>query len=218
MPAASAPVPEAPKPAAPKEEPKPQAAAPTPAPTPVAPKPAPKTPQEVPGMPEFEDIELTSYKRVTAERLTEAKQTVPHFYVSVDCEMDEIMKLRSFLNKYSKSKISINDMLIKACALACIKVPASNSSWMGAIIRKYKDVDMSVAVQTPKGLITPIVARANLKGLEEIATITKGLIVKAKDGSLKPEESIVGTFTISNDGTDGISQLIPVVNPPQECI
>lgn len=221
-PAVSAPAPEAPKPAAPKEEPKPQAAAPTPAPTPVptpvAPKPEPKTPQAVPGMPEFEDIELTSYKRVTAERLTEAKQTVPHFYVSVDCEMDEIMKLRSFLNKYSKSKISINDMLIKACALACIKVPPSNSSWMGAIIRKYKDVDMSVAVQTPKGLITPIVPRANLKGLEEIATITKGLIVKAKDGSLKPEEFIGGTFTISNAGMYGISQLIPVVNPPQACI
>lgn len=192
-------------------------AAPTAAPT-AAPRPVAKAPVIVPGMPEFEDYEPTTYKRVTAERLTEAKQTVPHFYVSVSCELDKLLTLRGQLNKVSRSKISINDMLIKACALACVKVPASNSAWMGAFIRKYKDVDMSVAVQTPAGLITPIVPRANQKGLETIAKITKDLIAKAKDNKLKPEEFIGGTFTISNAGMFGISQLIPVVNPPQACI
>eukprot|EP00826_Nyctotherus_ovalis_P035444 TRINITY_DN3046_c0_g1_i14.p1 TRINITY_DN3046_c0_g1~~TRINITY_DN3046_c0_g1_i14.p1 ORF type:complete len:490 (-),score=166.35 TRINITY_DN3046_c0_g1_i14:143-1612(-) len=177
-----------------------------------------KAPVNIPGMPEFIDIELTNYKRVTAERLTEAKQTVPHFYVSVECEVDKLLTLRSQLNKISSNKITINDMLIKACALACLKVPVTNSAWMGDFVRRYKDVDMSVAVQTPNGLITPIVPRANLKGFEQIAKITKDLIVKAKDGTLKPEEFIGGTFTISNAGMYGISQLIPIVNPPQACI
>lgn len=190
---------------APKETPK---AAPT----------AAKKPPQIPGMPDFVDIELTNYKRVTAERLTEAKQTVPHFYVSVECKVDKLLMLREQLNKVATSKITINDMLIKACALACLKVPVTNSSWMGAFIRRYKDVDMSVAVQTPNGLITPIVPRVNHKGFEEIASMTKALIAKAKDGTLKPEEFIGGTFTISNAGMYGISQLIPIVNPPQACI
>eukprot|EP00826_Nyctotherus_ovalis_P035449 TRINITY_DN3046_c0_g1_i9.p1 TRINITY_DN3046_c0_g1~~TRINITY_DN3046_c0_g1_i9.p1 ORF type:complete len:556 (-),score=181.49 TRINITY_DN3046_c0_g1_i9:143-1810(-) len=177
-----------------------------------------KAPSKIPGMPEFDDIDLTNYKRVTAERLTEAKQTVPHFYVSVECEVDKLLTLRSQLNKIASTKITINDMLIKACALACLKVPVTNSSWMGDFIRKYKDVDMSVAVQTPNGLITPIVPRANQKGFEQIANMTKELIAKAKDGKLKPEEFIGGTFTISNAGMYGISQLIPIVNPPQACI
>nr|AAV32096.1 pyruvate dehydrogenase E2 subunit [Nyctotherus ovalis] len=177
-----------------------------------------KPPVNIPGMPEFTDIELTNYKRVTAERLTEAKQTVPLFYVSVECEVDKLLTLRSQLNKIASTKISINDMLIKACSLACLKVPVTNSSWMGDFVRRYKDVDMSVAVQTPNGLITPIVPRANLKGFEQIAKITKELIAKAKDGTLKPEQFIGGTFTISNAGMYGISQLIPIVNPPQACI
>lgn len=177
-----------------------------------------KTPVTIPGMPEFTDIELTNYKRVTAERLTEAKQNVPHFYVSVECEVDKLLALRGQLNKLSATKITINDMLIKACALACLKVPVTNSAWFGDSIRRYKDVDMSVAVDTPNGLITPIVSRANLKGFEQIAKSTKELIVKAKDGTLKPEEFIGGTFTISNAGMYGISQLIPIVNPPQACI
>ncbi len=185
---------------------------------PAAPKPAAKAPVEVPGMPEYTDLELTNYKRVAAERLTEAKQTVPHFYVAVECEVDSLLKLREELNKHSKSKISINDMLVKACALACLKVPAANSAWMGTHIRQYKDVDMCVAVQTPIGLIAPIVPRANQKGFEQIAKETKALIEKSKEGKLKPEEFIGGTFTISNAGMFGISQLISIVNPPQSCI
>ena len=195
-----------------KQEPEAKPAAkPTPAPA-AAPKPV------IPGMPEYTDVELTSYKRVAAERLTEAKQTVPHFYVSIDCEVDNLLKLREELNKHSKSKISINDMLVKACAIACLRVPDANAAWMGTFIRKYKDVDMCVAVQTPNGLIAPIVPRTNLKGFEQIAKETKALIEKAKDGKLKPEQFIGGTFTISNAGMFGINQLISIVNPPQACI
>jgi pyruvate dehydrogenase E2 component (dihydrolipoamide acetyltransferase) len=199
---------------APKEEPKKEESK-------AEAKPAPKkgkAPTAIPGMPEYTDIELTNYNRVTAERLTEAKQTVPHFYVSIECEVDKLLTLRSQLNKISSTKITINDMLIKACAMTCLKVPATNSAWMGDFVRRYKDVDMSVAVQTPNGLITPIVPRANLKGFETIAKLTKELIGKAKDKALKPEEFIGGTFTISNAGMYGITQLIPVVNPPQACI
>jgi pyruvate dehydrogenase E2 component (dihydrolipoamide acetyltransferase) len=170
------------------------------------------------GPPEFEDIQLTNYKRVAAERLLLSKQTVPHFYVSIECEMDQMLGLREKLNKYSKSKISINDMLVKALAMASLKVPDANSAWMGTFIRRYKDVDVCVAVQTPKGLIAPVVSRVNKKGLEEIAMDTKKLIDKAKEGRLKPEEIEGGTITISNAGMYGISQLIPIVNPPQACI
>lgn len=196
-------------------------AAPEPTPAPVcesAPKRKPKPQVEIPGMPEYTDVELTNYKRVAAERLTEAKQTIPHFYVSIECEVDNLLKLREELNKVSKSKISINDMLVKACAQACIKVPDANSAWMGSFIRKYKDVDMCVAVQTPVGLIAPIIPRVNHKGFETIAKETKVIIEKAKDGKLKPEEFIGGTFTISNAGMFGINQLISIVNPPQACI
>eukprot|EP00829_Urostomides_striatus_P003956 TRINITY_DN142_c0_g4_i1.p1 TRINITY_DN142_c0_g4~~TRINITY_DN142_c0_g4_i1.p1 ORF type:complete len:503 (+),score=190.96 TRINITY_DN142_c0_g4_i1:125-1633(+) len=198
-----------------KAEPaKPAAEKPVEAKKPTPPKPV----AALPGLPEFLDIELTNYKRVAAERLTEAKQTVPHFYVSVDCEVDKLLELREKLNKASKSKISINDLLVKAAALACRKVPDANAAWMGTFIRRYKDVDMCVAVQTPNGLIAPIVPRANLKGVEQIALDTKAIIEKAKANKLKPEEFIGGTFTISNAGMFGISQLISIVNPPQACI
>lgn len=180
--------------------------------------PAAKKIVEIPGMPPFEDIEVNNIKRVTAERLTEAKQTVPHFYVTVECEVDKLLSLRQELNKISTSKISINDMLIKAASLACMKVPAANSAFMGTFVRQYKDVDMCVAVQTPNGLIAPIVPRANLLGFEKIAKATKDIIDKARENKLKPEEFIGGTFTISNAGMFGIDQLISIVNPPQACI
>ena len=170
------------------------------------------------GLPDFTDIELTKYKMVTAERLTFAKQTIPHYYVEAEIEMDKVNVLRENLNKHSTSKITVNDMLIKACSLALLKVPLANSSWMGTHIRQYKDADISVAVQTPIGLITPIVYRANLKGMSTIASEMKDLAVRAKENKLKPEEFMGGTFTISNAGMYGISNLVPIVNPPQACI
>jgi pyruvate dehydrogenase E2 component (dihydrolipoamide acetyltransferase) len=138
--------------------------------------------------------------------------------VEAEMEMDKIMALREYLNKNSPYKITINDMLIKACSIACLKVPLANSSWMNTHIRQYKDADISVAVQTPIGLITPIVYRANLKGLGTIASEMKDLAARAKDNKLKPEEFMGGTFTISNAGMYGISNLVPIVNPPQSAI
>jgi pyruvate dehydrogenase E2 component (dihydrolipoamide acetyltransferase) len=170
------------------------------------------------GFPDYTDLPLTKYKTVTAERLTAAKQQIPHYYVTTEIEMDTIMRLREHLNKSSPAKITINDMLIKACAIACLKVPLANSSWMNSHIRTYKDTDVSVAVQTPIGLITPIVYRANLKGLSTIASEMKDLASRAKENKLKPEEFMGGTFTISNAGMFGITNLVPIVNPPQSAI
>jgi pyruvate dehydrogenase E2 component (dihydrolipoamide acetyltransferase) len=119
------------------------------------------------------------------------------------------------LNKHSPVKISINDMIIKAASLACIKVPEANSSWQGSFIRKYTDVDMCVAVQTDFGLLTPIVTNSNLKGLADISREVKDLAERAKQQKLKPSEFQGGTFTISNLGMMGISNFSAIINPPQ---
>jgi pyruvate dehydrogenase E2 component (dihydrolipoamide acetyltransferase) len=109
-------------------------------------------------------------------------------------------------------------MLIKAASMACMLVPEANSSWQGTHIRRYKNVDMSVAVQTDHGLITPIVKGTNLKGISQISKDMKGLLIKAKDQKLKPEEFIGGTFTISNLGMMDINNFTAIINPPQACI
>eukprot|EP01022_Parablepharisma_sp_SALTPOND_P020669 TRINITY_DN382_c0_g1_i1.p1 TRINITY_DN382_c0_g1~~TRINITY_DN382_c0_g1_i1.p1 ORF type:complete len:514 (+),score=85.59 TRINITY_DN382_c0_g1_i1:2579-4120(+) len=171
----------------------------------------------IPGMPAFQDINLSDPQNAIAARVAEAKKTVPHFYVSIECEVDKLLEVRDFLNKYSKSKVSINDILVKAAAITCTKVKDSNSAWMNTFIRQYKDVDVSVAVQTPQGLFYPSVARANLKGLEKIAAETKVLKEKGKAGQLKADECVGGTFTVSNPGMHGIVQLIEAVNAPQAC-
>lgn len=167
---------------------------------------------------EYQDIELTTYKRVSAERLTLSKQTIPHYYVSIEVEMDEMLKLRSELNEISKTKISINDMLIKIAAVTCVKVPESNSSWMGEFIRQYKDCNLCFAINTPQVLAAPLIEKANLKGFSQIASESKALIEKAKAGKLSPTDIDGGTFTISNAGMYGLTQLISVINPPQSCI
>jgi pyruvate dehydrogenase E2 component (dihydrolipoamide acetyltransferase) len=126
-----------------------------------------------------------------------------------------ISSLRGRLNKMSPSKISVNDMMIKAGALAAIKVPAVNSSWMETVIRQYKNVDMSCAVQTEHGLITPIVTNANLKGLASISAEIKDLAGRARENKLKPHEFQGGTFTISNLGMFGTNSFSAIINPPQ---
>lgn len=166
----------------------------------------------------YEDINVSQIRGIIAKRLTESKQSIPHYYVSIECEVDALLKLRSKLNNHSESKISVNDMIIKAASLAALKVPSTNSSWQGSFIRQYKNVDMSVAVSTPSGLITPIVKSSNVKGLERIATEMKELANRAKDNKLKPEEFQGGTFTISNMGMFGVSHFTAIINPPQSCI
>jgi pyruvate dehydrogenase E2 component (dihydrolipoamide acetyltransferase) len=158
-------------------------------------------------------------RKVIAKRLTEAKQTVPHFYLTIDCEVDALLKVRADLNGRSDAyKLSVNDFVIRAVALALKKVPAANASWGEEAIKRYTDVDISVAVATPNGLITPIVHHADHKGLAAISNEMKELAAKARDGKLKPEEFQGGGFTISNLGMFGVKEFAAIINPPQGCI
>ncbi|NDE89748.1 MAG: pyruvate dehydrogenase complex dihydrolipoamide acetyltransferase [Alphaproteobacteria bacterium] len=158
-------------------------------------------------------------RKVIAKRLTESKQTVPHFYLTVDCQIDRLLDLRKQLNETAeKSKVSVNDFIIRAVAVAMRQVPAANASWAEEGILMYKDVDISIAVATPTGLITPIIKKADQKSIQAISTTMKDLAGRAKDNKLKPEEFMGGGFTISNLGMFGIKDFSAIINPPQACI
>ncbi|XP_054165379.1 dihydrolipoyllysine-residue acetyltransferase component of pyruvate dehydrogenase complex, mitochondrial-like [Oppia nitens] len=170
---------------------------------------------------EFTDIQLTNMRQIIAKRLTQSKQTVPHYYLTVDLEIDELLRLRIQLNEMlskEKVKLSLNDFIIKAASLACLQIPEANSAWMETFIRQYTSVDVCVAVSTDAGLITPIVFNADKKGIKQISQDVKQLALKARDGKLQPNEFIGGTFTISNLGMYGITNFSAVINPPQSCI
>ncbi|CAF0960698.1 unnamed protein product [Brachionus calyciflorus] len=184
-----------------------------------------QTPSAIPPRPtaevNYEDLDINNYRAVTAKRLTQSKQTVPHYYLTVDIDLENVIKVRKDLNEQlakENVKISINDFVIKASALACKKVPEANSAWMDTFIRKYNNVDINVAVATPNGLITPIVFNADKKGLSSINFDVASLAKKAKDNKLQPHEFMGGTFTISNLGMFGIKSFSAVINPPQACI
>jgi pyruvate dehydrogenase E2 component (dihydrolipoamide acetyltransferase) len=157
-------------------------------------------------------------RKTIAKRLTEAWQTIPHFGLAVDCEIDNLLKLRAELNAKSGEKISVNDFVVKAVAIALAKYPAANVSWHEDGILQYENVDVSVAVSTDGGLITPIVKNADRKGLAAISADVKELAKKAKEGKLKPEEFQGGTFSVSNLGMFGIKSFTSIINPPQSCI
>ncbi|XP_077448993.1 dihydrolipoyllysine-residue acetyltransferase component of pyruvate dehydrogenase complex, mitochondrial [Stigmatopora argus] len=169
----------------------------------------------------FTDIPISNIRKVIAQRLMQSKQTIPHYYLSVDVNMDQVLELRKELNEEVKArsiKLSVNDFIIKASALACLKVPECNSSWMDTVIRQNHVVDVSVAVSTANGLITPIVFNAHTKGLAAICGDVSELAAKARDGKLQPHEFQGGTFTISNLGMFGIKNFSAIINPPQSCI
>lgn len=170
----------------------------------------------------FTDLPLSNIRQVIAKRLTLSKQTIPHYYLNTDVNVDKILSIRKDLNvaleKRKLNKISVNDFIIKASALACKKVPEANSAWMGDFIRQYSTVDVSIAVATDNGLITPIVFNAETKGLSQIAQDVASLAAKAREGKLQPQEYQGGTFTISNLGMFGIKNFSAVINPPQSCI
>jgi len=161
---------------------------------------------------------LSGMRKTIARRLTESKQTVPHFYLTIDTEIDELLSLRKRLNDKTDAKISVNDFVIRAVALALKKVPTANASYDDSGMMYYEHADISVAVATPNGLITPIIKAAEGKGLTQIAGEMKDLAARARDGKLKPEEYQGGTFSISNLGMFGIKQFEAVINPPQGCI
>jgi pyruvate dehydrogenase E2 component (dihydrolipoamide acetyltransferase) len=169
----------------------------------------------------FSDIQLTSMRRTIAKRLTESKQTIPHYYLTIDARIDELLRLRTEMNKSLEKegvKISVNDFIIKASALSCLQVPEVNSAWFETFIRQYNTVDVCVAVSTPNGLITPIVFDADVKGLRTISEDVRSLAQKAREGKLQPHEFQGGTFTISNLGMYGVKSFSAVINPPQAAI
>jgi pyruvate dehydrogenase E2 component (dihydrolipoamide acetyltransferase) len=170
------------------------------------------------GNPPYSEKPHSAMRRIIARRLSESKQTVPHFYLSVDCAIDDLLKVRAALNGKYQAQISINDFVIRAAALALRQVPAANASWSDDAILIWERVDISVAVALDDGLITPIVKGADQKGLAQIAAETKDLAERARSGKLKLEEFQGGTFSISNLGMYGIREFAAVINPPQGCI
>jgi pyruvate dehydrogenase E2 component (dihydrolipoamide acetyltransferase) len=169
----------------------------------------------------FDDLTINNFRAVTAKRLLQSKQTIPHYYLTIDFDLENALKVRKDLNEQlakDNMKISINDLVIKAAALACKKVPEANSAWMDTFIRKYNNVDINVAVATDNGLITPIVFGADKKGLTSISFDVTSLAGKARANKLQPHEFQGGTFTVSNLGMFGIKQFCAVINPPQSCI
>ena len=169
----------------------------------------------------YEAEKLNNIRKVIARRLTEAKQTIPHIYLTVDVRLDALLKLRGELNKALEAdgvKLSVNDLLIKALAKALIRVPKCNVSFAGDELRKYSRADISVAVAAPSGLITPIIVDAATKGVAQISTEMKALADKAKAGKLQPHEYQGGTASLSNLGMFGIKQFEAVINPPQAMI
>jgi pyruvate dehydrogenase E2 component (dihydrolipoamide acetyltransferase) len=188
------------------------------APAPVAAGPSAKQMADLLGM-TYELEPLTNMRKTIARRLSEAKQTVPHFYLTVDCEVDELLRVRKDLNSRSEAyRISVNDFVIRAAALGLQKVPAANASWDEAGILLYEHADISVAVATPSGLITPIVKHAEAKGLARISEEMKDLAGRARDGKLVPEDYQGGTFSLSNLGMFGVKDFSAIINPPQGCI
>jgi len=174
-------------------------------------------------LPDYKDIPVTNMRRTIGARLTQSKQELPHYYVTVDINMDKVMKLREVFNKTladkdKGAKLSVNDFIIKGVACALKDVPEANSAWLGEVIRQYNKADISVAVATDNGLITPIVKDAGNKGLATISAEAKALAKKARDGKLAPQEYQGGTFTISNMGMFDISHFTAIINPPQSCI
>ncbi len=162
---------------------------------------------------------LSGMRKTIAKRLTESKQTVPHFYLTIDCEVDELLKVRKELNARSDAyKLSVNDFVIRAAAIALKQVPTANAAYDDSGLIFFEHADVSVAVATPSGLITPIIKQAENKGLAQISKEMKDLATRARDNKLKPEEFQGGTFSVSNLGMFGIKHFEAVINPPQGCI
>jgi pyruvate dehydrogenase E2 component (dihydrolipoamide acetyltransferase) len=171
----------------------------------------------------FRTVRLSAMRKTIARRMAESKQQVPHFYLRLRCSMDAVIDMRTQLNRDLASegldtKISVNDFVLRAAALALRDVPEANVSFQGDTMRVFESVDVSVAVATDGGLVTPVVHDADQKGLASLAAEVKALAISARDGKLRPEQYQGGTFTISNLGMYGIETVYPILNPPQACI
>jgi pyruvate dehydrogenase E2 component (dihydrolipoamide acetyltransferase) len=170
------------------------------------------------GVESYEDVSITQMRKTIAKRLAESKFTAPHFYLTKEIRMDAVMDARKRMNEYSESKISVNDLVVKATALALKKHPNVNSSWLGDKIRRNHHVHIGVAVAVEDGLLVPVVRFADSKSLSQIGTEVKDLAGKAKNKELQPKDWEGNTFTISNLGMFGIDEFTAIVNPPDACI
>ena len=171
---------------------------------------------------EYEEIPHDSMRKAIAKRLTSAKALIPHYYLTIDCNLTALMATREVLNKAAGKngayKLSVNDFVVKASAMALMKHPDVNASWTDTAILKHKHADVGIAVAIPSGLITPIVFGAETKGLAAISNEVKELAAKAKDKKLKPNEYEGGGFSVSNLGMFGVKSFTSIINPPQSCI
>ncbi|HEY7991911.1 MAG TPA: pyruvate dehydrogenase complex dihydrolipoamide acetyltransferase [Stellaceae bacterium] len=166
----------------------------------------------------FTEISMTGMRRTVAKRMVESKTTVPHFYLTIDCDIDPLMRVRTELADAASTKLSVNDFVIKAAALALRKIPRANASYSDDAILLWSEVNIAVAVALDDGLITPIIKNADTKRLPEISAEMKDLGLRARAGKLKLTEFQGGTFSISNLGMYGIKDFAAVINPPHGCI
>ncbi len=161
----------------------------------------------------------SNVRKIIAKRLLESKQSIPHFYLSIECCLDKLLEARAEMNSMSDSyKLSVNDFIIKASALAMRDVPLVNASWLDEGMVMYNNIDICVAVASPSGLVTPVLKNADFKGLPALSNEMKELAGRARENKLKPEEFQGGGFTISNLGMFGIKNFSAIINPPQSCI
>jgi pyruvate dehydrogenase E2 component (dihydrolipoamide acetyltransferase) len=181
-------------------------------------KPSTHTTTAAVGVESYEDVSITQMRKTIAKRLAESKFTAPHFYLTKEIRMDAVMDARKRMNEYSESKISVNDLVVKATALALKKHPNVNSSWLGDKIRRNHHVHIGVAVAVEDGLLVPVIRFADSKSLSQIGTEVKDLAGKAKNKELQPKDWEGNTFTISNLGMFGIDEFTAIVNPPDACI
>jgi pyruvate dehydrogenase E2 component (dihydrolipoyllysine-residue acetyltransferase) len=172
----------------------------------------------VPAVPAGTAIPVSNIRRVIAKRLSESAFTAPHFYVTVEIDMDAAVSLREQLIRAEEIKLSYNDLVVKACAKALARFPTVNASWTGETIQTHAEVHVGIAVSIPDGLITPVVRNADRKHVVEIASEIKDLAARARDRKLKPEEFTGSTFTISNLGMFDVTEFTAIINPPESCI
>jgi len=167
---------------------------------------------------EFTEIPISQMRRTIATRLSQSKFTSPHFYLNIEVEMDNLIKLRKEINEKNEVKISFNDIIIKATSMAIQKHPHINSSWHDSYIKLHSNINIGVAVSVDNGLIVPVIKNSNFKSFTEISTITSDFVKKAKENKLQPSDWEGNTFTISNLGMFGIDDFTAIINPPDACI
>ncbi len=169
----------------------------------------------------YDEIPLNKMRKTIARRLTQSKQEIPHYYLSIDCVLDELLKVRKHLNEAGAEqgvKLSVNDFVVRAVALALQKVPDANVSFADDALLKHHHSDVGIAVAIEGGLITPIIRNAEKKGLAEISAETKELVGRAREKKLSPKEFEGGSFSVSNLGMYGVKNFTAVINPPQAAI